>query len=258
MSRNVKIALASVVGVIVLAVGGFLVWFYAIKEDAPTAFDESSLDSVLGATTTDPGAPVTTTVGAASTTAASATTAAPGAAASTDGVAGTWTVTADSQVGYRVKETLAGLDTEGAGRTSSITGTMTIDGTTVTATALTVDMTTFKSDDSRRDSQFNTRIMEVAQFPTATFTLTAPVDLGTIPTDGGAVRAQATGDLTIHGVTKPVTFDLTAKQTNGRVGVVGSTVITFADYGIANPSNGFAETGDTGTLELQLVFDKTS
>ena len=87
----------------------------------------------------------------------------------------------DSVVGYRVKETLAGVDTEGAGRTSSITGTMTIDGTTVTTTDLTVDMTTFKSDDSRRDGQFNGRIMEVSQFPTATFKLTSPIELGTHP-----------------------------------------------------------------------------
>ena len=164
----------------------------------------------------------------------------------------------DSQVGYRVEEILAGLDTEGAGRTSSITGTMTIDGTTVTTTDLTVDMTTFTSDDSRRDGQFNGRIMQVSQFPTATFTLTAPVEVGTIPTDGSSVQVQATGDLTIHGVTNPVTLDLTAKEANGRIGVVGSTEITFADYDIVNPSNGFAETGDTGTLELQLVFDKTA
>jgi polyisoprenoid-binding protein YceI len=164
-------------------------------------------------------------------------------------------VAGDSIVGYRVKETLAGIDAEAAGRTSSITGTMTLTGSTVSAVDLTVDMTTFKSDDSRRDSQFNGRIMEVSQFPTATFKLTSPVDIGTIPTDGSSVNVKATGDLTLHGVTKPVAFDLTAKETQGRIGVVGSTVITFADYKIDNPSNGFAETGDTGTMELQLIFD---
>lgn len=257
MSRTVKIVLASVVGLIVVAVGALLLYVYVIKDDAPKAFDESSLDSVLDntTTTTAPGDPVTTTAGGngATTTAASSS-----SSASSNGIAGAWTVASDSTVGYRVKETLAGLDTEGAGRTSSITGTMTIDGTTVTATELTVDMTTFKSDDSRRDNQFNTRIMEVSQFPTATFTLTTPIDLGGVPSDGSSVQVQATGDLTIHGVTKPVTFDLTAKESNGRIGVVGATVITFADYGIDNPSNGFAETGDTGTLELQLVFDKTA
>ena len=132
---------------------------------------------------------------------------------------------------------------------------MTVDGTTVTATELTVDMTTFESDDSRRDNQFDRRIMEVSQFPTATFKLTAPIDLGAIPADGTSVQVAATGDLTMHGVTRSVTFDLTAKETDERIGVVGSTVISFADYDIDNPSNGFAETGDSGTLELQLVFD---
>ena len=214
-------------------------------------FDESSLDSVLGATTTVAARrsghhdrPAGQAVRASTSR----------AGRRRDGHLER--VASDSQVGYRVKETLAGVDTEGAGRTSSITGTMTIDGTTVTATDLTVDMTTFASDDSRRDSQFNGRIMEVSTYPTATFELTTPIDIGTIPTDGSSVQVQATGDLTIHGVTKPVTFDLTAKETGGRIGVVGSTVITFADYGIENPTNGFAETGDTGTLELQLVFDK--
>ena len=246
MTRNRKIVtwvVGVIVGLIVLGFGAVLVYVKLIKDDAPSKFDESSLDSVLGATTVAPGDPVSTTAGAST---------------SSGDVSGTWTVASDSQVGYRVKETLAGVDTEGAGRSSSITGTMTIDGTTVTATDLTVDMTTFTSDDSRRDSQFNGRIMQVSQFPTATFKLTTPIDIGTIPTDGSSVQVQATGDLTIHGVTKPVTFDLTAKETNGRIGVVGSTVITFADYGIENPSNGFATTGDTGTLELQLVFDKTA
>ena len=262
MSRNRKIVIwvvSVVVGLAVLGFGGLLVWVKFIKADAPTKFDEASLDSVLGATTTvAPGDPVTTTAGGAATNAGAATTTAAGGGSASDAdPSGTWNVSTDSVVGYRVKETLAGVDTEGAGRTSSITGTMTIDGTTVTATDLTVDMTTFKSDDSRRDSQFNDRIMQVSQFPTATFKLTSPIELGSIPTDGSSVQVKATGDLTLHGVTKPVTFDLTAKETNGRIGVVGSTVITFADYNIDNPSNGFAQTGDTGTLELQLVFDKS-
>ena len=252
MTRNKKILTwvsGVIVGLVVLGFAAVLVYVKVIKDDAPSKFDESSLDSVLGATTT-----TTTTVTPVVGGGDPATTSAE--SAPTGDVGGTWTVSTDSQVGYRVKETLAGLDTEGAGRTSSISGTMTIDGTTLTATDLTVDMTTFASDDSRRDSQFDGRIMQVAQFPTATFTLTAPVEIGTIPTDGSSVQVQATGDLTVHGVTRPVTFDLTAKETGGRIGVVGSTEITFADYDIDNPSNGFAETGDTGTLELQLVFDK--
>ncbi|MEO5900106.1 MAG: YceI family protein, partial [Ilumatobacteraceae bacterium] len=254
MSKKVKIIIGSIVGLAVLAFAAVFIYVKVIKDDAPKAFDESSLDSVLGATTTtSPGDPTTVpgATTASSTAASTATTAAASASGATT-TDGTWNVASDSVLGYRVKETLAGLDTEGAGRTSSITGTMTIAGTAVSAVDLTVDMTTFKSDDSRRDGQFNGNIMDVAKYPTATFALTSPVDLGGIPSDGSSVTVKAIGDLTMHGATQSVTFDLTAKETSGRIGVVGSTVITFADYGIDNPSNGFATTGDSGTLELQL------
>ena len=162
--------------------GAVLVYVNFDQGRTPRAkFDEASLDSVLrrddhhGARR--PGHHHGRVRGAATTAASATTTAAtPAARRRPPAIAGTWTVAADSQVGYRVKETLAGVDTEGAGRTNAITGTMTIDGTTVTATDLTVDMTTFESDDSRRDGQFNGRIMEVSQFPTATFTLTTPIE----------------------------------------------------------------------------------
>ena len=67
MSRNKKIVIwvvSVVAGLAVLVFGGALVYVNFIKDDAPKKFDESSLDSVLGATTTvAPGDPVTTTAG---------------------------------------------------------------------------------------------------------------------------------------------------------------------------------------------------
>ena len=80
--------------------------------------------------------------------------------------------------------------------------------------------------------------MSADEFPTATFVLTQPIDLGATPTDGAEVTTQATGDLTLRGVTNPVTFEVTAKQDNGLIGVQGSIPVVFNDYGIANPSNG--------------------
>jgi polyisoprenoid-binding protein YceI len=252
--RLVTWIVGGVLGVAILGFAALFVYVKFIKEDAPKKFDESSLDQALDATTTTASGATTTTIAGTATTGAATTVATGGSASGS--VDGTWNVAADSVVGYRVKEVLAGLDTEAAGRSSGITGTMTISGTSLTATELTVDMTTFSSDDGRRDSQFNGRIMDVSKFPTATFKLTAPVEIGTMPTDGSSVTVEATGDLTLHGVTKSVVFDLTAKETNGRIGVVGSTHVVFADYSIPTPSNGFAETGDNGTLELQLLFDK--
>lgn len=60
-------------------------------------------------------------------------------------------------------------------------------GTTITKGEFTVDMATFKSDESRRDDQSNGRVMDVATFPTSTFILTEPIDFGAIPPDGGSV-----------------------------------------------------------------------
>jgi polyisoprenoid-binding protein YceI len=110
------------------------------------------------------------------------------------------------------------------------------------------------SDESRRDGLFNGRIMETATYPTATFTLTEPIELGSIPAAGEQRTFRATGDLTLHGVTKSVTFELTGQLTGSIVQVAGSIPITFADWNIANPSFGLAQTEDNGSLEFLLDF----
>ena len=113
-------------------------------------------------------------------------------------------------------------------------------------------MTTVTSDESRRDNQFRGRIMDTANFPTATFTLTQPIDLGTAPADGTAVTATATGDLTLKGTTNSVTFDVQAQQSGDTMQIVGSTDIVFADYGIDDPSTSGISTQDHGLLEFDL------
>ena len=172
------------------------------------------------------------------------------------GVDGIWNIGCASEVGYRVNEKVNGVSTTANGRSTSIKGALTIAGTVATAGAFTVDMTTFTSSESRRDSNFNGRIMDVAKFPTATFTLTKPIDFHQIPTDSGSVAVAATGDLTLHGVTKSVTFDLSATFKSGRIGILGQIPVTFADYRIDNPSFATVTTEDHGLLEFVLVLDR--
>jgi polyisoprenoid-binding protein YceI len=251
-----------VIAVVVLAaavVGGS--YWYATSNDADPALTNDDVKERLAATTTvAPDQPVTTEVattdptatGAAATTAPAATS----APATDAGVDGEWAIAATSEVGYRVDESINGFDTTANGRTEAVTGSFTIAGTAVSAGSFTVDMTTFKSDESRRDSQFNGRIMEVDTFPTSTFTLTAPIDFGEVPADGSTITASATGDLTLHGVTQSVTFDVEATFQNGRVGVLGNIPVVFADYGISNPSFATITTEDHGILEFVLIFDR--
>jgi polyisoprenoid-binding protein YceI len=239
------------VALVVLFFGA--VFLYAkVINDSPDKFTAADLDAALSADAS--GNTATTITGSTPATVASGRPPAPGSTAGTS----RWAATDASQVGYRVQEVLFGVDTTAVGRTDQVQGTLTIDGTQVTGVDFTVDVASIKSDESRRDSQFRGRVMSADQFPTATFTLTQPIELGTAPSDGAQVTAKATGDLTLRGVTNSVTFDVTAKQENGKIGVQGSIPVVFSDYQIANPSNGGVETQDHGLVEFVLVFEPAS
>jgi len=245
-----KWAIAAVVVVLLGVVGGPFVYINFIKEDAPDRFSLDEGTATTGATA----ATAATTVAPAPTDAA-----APGAVPATTGApaagATSWTVDpATSAVGYRVVEVLFGQDTEGVGRTSAITGQLTLEGARVTAAEFEVDMTTVTSDDDRRDNQFRGRIMDTANFPTSTFRLTAPIELGTVPADATPVTASVSGELTLKGTTNPVTFDVQAQQDGDVIQVVGSTDVVFADYGIEDPSTNGIATQDHGLLEFDLRF----
>jgi polyisoprenoid-binding protein YceI len=145
-----------------------------------------------------------------------------------------------------------GQSADAVGRTSAVTGTMTVAGTTVTKASFSVDMTKVSSDKSQRDSQFQGRIMDTSQFPTSTFELTSPINLAPIPTAGTIKTYNATGKLMLHGTTQAITISLNTKRTGNVIQVQGDVAITFSDYGIDNPSGGPAKVGDNGQMEFLL------
>lgn len=248
MSRAQKIIFA-LVAMGVLAIGAVFAYIYWIRPDAPPALSTADLDEALDVTTL----PASDATAATDAPAAGDT----GAVTVTDPT-GTWSISTDSTLGYRVSEVLFGVDTEGAGRTNQVTGSLVIDGTTATSAEFTVDMASITSDEDRRDGQFRGRIMSTDEFPTSTFVLTEPIDFGSVPAEGESITATATGDLTLRGVTRSVTFELTAKLEGGRIGVLGNIPISFSDYDIPDPSNQAATVKDNGLLEFVLVFDKAA
>jgi len=191
------------------------------------------------------------------TPASAASSSPPASTAGAGPVAGTWAVGPGSVAGYRVNEVLLGQSATAVGRTTSVTGHLTIQGRTVTAGTFSVPMATVHSDKSQRDAQFDGRIMDVAQYPTGTFTLTAPIGLAPLPA-GGVIRGYtAHGNLTLHGTTRAVTFTLTAERKGAQIEVAGHIPVLFADYNIQNPSfAGFVTTQDHGLLEFLLVLSK--
>ncbi|MBX3032055.1 MAG: YceI family protein [Chloroflexi bacterium] len=182
---------------------------------------------------------------------------------------GTWTVDpsigsfdyaagdfSGSWVGYRVQEELAGIGgTTAVGRTPDVTGSITVSGTAITAADLTADLTTLQSDESMRDGQLGRQGIQTDQFPTATFVLAEPIELGAIPAEGTAISATAIGDLTIHGVTKRVEIALGAVQQGDIIGVSGSLTFTWDDFGMEQPTSmRVVSLANDVTMELQVFF----
>jgi len=176
-----------------------------------------------------------------------------GSASTTSSLDGTWNVGTGSMAGYRVQEVLVGQNATAVGRTSKIWGSLSIAGSTVTKATFTVDMASVVSDQSERNAHFDGSIMDVSQYPTASLALTTPIDLGTIPSDGAVAHYNAVGNLDMHGVTKSVSFPVTAERSGSAIDVLADIPITFSKWNIANPSiGGFVTTANMGTLEVLL------
>ena len=183
-------------------------------------------------------------------------------------VEGKWAVKASSgtAVGFRIQETFVGgvAKHTAVGRTPAVTGAMTIAGTEVTAADITADLgaigftdTPAGLDVANRKRAIENAGLEIAKFPSAAFRLTAPIELGAIPKGGVTVTAQATGDLTLHGVTKSVTFPVAAKIVNGTIIVAtkAPVPITLADYGMQPPTFGpVADVSKTGQFEFKVTY----
>lgn len=243
-STWIKRGLVGAVVLVALAYGA--IFFYAnVLNDSPDALDADDLSEAL-----EPATEVETSV-----LESTAPTESEPAAAAAEGFDGTWTPTTASEFGYRVDEVLGGVNVTAVGRSNEIEGSLTVDGTTASVDA-TVQVENIVSDDERRNGQFRGRIMDVANFPTANFRTTEPIDFGTVPADGEQVTATAVGELTLKGVTQPVTLEVTAQASGSGIGVLGNIPITFTDYGIDNPSNPGVSLEDEGVVEFVLVFER--
>ena len=75
--------------------------------------------------------------------------------------------------------------------------------------------------------------------------------------EGEAFSAAVQGDLTIKGVTNPAVFDLQAQLVGDTIVAVGSSEVTFADYGVRTPTAPVVvSVEDDGIMEFQLIFTR--
>jgi polyisoprenoid-binding protein YceI len=232
MRKVLKIGLPILL--VLLAVAGVGFWYFVLRDTAP---EQASIDNISS----------TTTAASGETTVAAPTS-----------IEGTWTVQPGTDVfaGYRVQEEFGGdtIKKTAAGRSPAVAGAIVIAANQVTGGLFEVDMTKLVSDRDQRDSRLRTDGLETDTFPKANFNITAPVALGDVQ-PGVAMKLAVVGDLTLHGVTKPVTLQVEARWDGGSIAVSGSTPILMADFAIEPPNvGGFVSVDDNGVMEFQLRF----
>ena len=140
---------------------------------------------------------------------------------------------------------------------SDFTGTLNLDGADPAKSSadLTIVASSFSTNNPERDAHVKSAdFLDVEQFPTLTFASTAV-------TQKGDDEFVVTGDLTIHGVTKPVDvkFELlgTSQDPWGgtRIGFEGKAEISRKEFGLVWTvalETGGVLVGDTIKLELDV------
>jgi polyisoprenoid-binding protein YceI len=219
------------VALVVVAVGGWLVYDNVFASDAA---DEFTLE--------DEAAP------------------GPGAGAGADregtDLSGTWQAVAPSEAGYRIVEDGVLGEKVVTGRTTSVTGTVVLSASSLESTEITVDMASVSSDEPLRDTAFRETLLDTAQHPSAEFVQDEPVELE-LPEAGATLAVDVPGTLLLKGVEQPVTASIEGIETDGTITIVGTIEVQLADFGIEPPSIPNVLTArDTGLVEFKLILDR--
>jgi polyisoprenoid-binding protein YceI len=141
-----------------------------------------------------------------------------------------------TRVLYRVREQLVGVSflNDAVGVSQGVKGGLSVraDGSVdPNASRLVLDLTTFTSDQDRRDNFIRRRVFEVEKFPEAVFvarrTEGSPLPNPSAKTPFPIVGFKLIGDMTMHGVTKEVSFDVIATYNPEGALVEGKAVTAF-------------------------------
>lgn len=145
---------------------------------------------------------------------------------------------ADSKVSVRVREQLATLpaSSDAVLETNAVSGAIGIarDGLT-TATVLTVDLSTLRSNEARRDNYVKRLTLETDTFPTAELRVVRTIGLPAPIPRAGEWRFQLVSRMTLHGVTREVTWQVTGQRLGRILKATATTTLRFADFALERP-----------------------
>ena len=163
-------------------------------------------------------------------------------AAATSASASTWTITDKSKATIRVREQLVGvsLPSDAVLTATGAKGSFDLhaDGSFTSGSKITFDLTTLSSDQRDRDNFIKNDTLQVRTFPTATFVPTKTSGLTLPLAASGTFTFTLTGNMTVKGKTKEVTFDVTAKRDGSDLTATATANPSwkFGDFGMSPPS----------------------
>lgn len=125
-----------------------------------------------------------------------------------------------SEVGFKIRHLVA----KTSGRFTAFQGTISVDSANMSNSTveITIDTASINTDNEYRDKDLRSdKYFDVANHPTITFKSTAVKEVS-------KGKLEVTGDFTLHGVTKRISFPITSLGTIPGM-KPGSTVIGFGD-----------------------------
>jgi polyisoprenoid-binding protein YceI/mono/diheme cytochrome c family protein len=162
-----------------------------------------------------------------------------------------------SSLTYGVDENLIGQTAHHVtGSTNGIAGDLALNAAHPSASRvgnIVANVEQLHSDNNLRDQQLRQRYLESETYPLVTFSTTKLTGLPASVVDGKTYSFTMTGTLTVHGVTAPETWKVTAKVANGKLDATAATTVKMSSFGVG-PINlaGLVSTGDKVGLTFQF------
>ncbi|MFN8474466.1 MAG: YceI family protein [Anaerolineae bacterium] len=210
----------------------------AVSTTAPAAKTQSDAPTTAPAQPT--AAPAAKSASAQPTAASATKSAAPAQGAAAAGALKLSLVPENSEARFLVKEQLAGnnLPNDAVGKTKTVQGTIVLGQDAKvdkSQSKITVDVNSLSTDQPMRDGFIKRSTLETDKFPTAEFVPTEVKGLVTPLPKSGPVNFQLTGDMTVHGTTKPITWDVTGTLDGNTFKGTAKTAVKFADFNMNPP-----------------------
>lgn len=161
-----------------------------------------------------------------------------------------------STASYAVREKFINreLPSLAIAKTSAIRGELVLGAAGVGPSTVSVDLRTLVSDSDRRDAMLRRRYLESERYPLAEFQLQSAQGDALKFAEGRQARFQLTGMMRLHGVERPLTWEVTGLQQDGHLVWAATTQFKLTDFGITPPDiAGMLKADDLATVTVNLT-----